>query len=116
MTCHISDVAHCHAEALSAKVPGNQSFLISSHDPSLEWDTAKDFVQKRYPEAVKAGIVPNNGHMETSKVSIDVRKTEKVFNFKHTPYEYQVSDLAEQYLELHEKEEASNGVRGQQNV
>lgn len=111
LTCHIQDVAHCHVQALSGKVAGNQSFLIASHEPGLEWDVAKDFVQKRYPEAVRSGIIPNNGHMPTSKVSIDVAKTEKVFDFKHSPYEAQVDDLVKQYLELHEREGAVNASK-----
>ncbi|KAK3713677.1 hypothetical protein LTR37_008371 [Vermiconidia calcicola] len=106
LTCHIDDVARCHVEALDPKVRGNQGFVIASHQPDLEWDTAKAFVQTRFKEAVQTGVLPNNGHMPTSKVSIDIRKTEETFGFSHIPYESQVYDLVEQYLELHGLDEA----------
>lgn len=110
LTCHINDVAHCHVAALSQKVTGNQSFLIASHELGLEWGSAKTFVQERYPEAVDQSILPNNGHMATSKALIDVGKTEKAFSFKHIPYESQVNDLVEQYLELHSKDKDRNKI------
>ena len=91
LTCHIDDVARCHVGALDPKVPGNQGFLIASHQPDLEWDSAKDFVHRQYPDAVEKGVLANDGHMPTSRVTIDVRKTEEAFGFK--PYPVRVSGL-----------------------
>ena len=105
LTCHIDDVAHCHVAALDPKVSGNQGFLIASYTPHMQWDDAKQFVLQKYPKAVQRRILPNDGHMSTSPVTIDVHKTEEAFDFKHIPYEAQVSDLVEQYLELHDQEQ-----------
>lgn len=105
LTCHIDDVVRCHVLGLDLKVPGDQCYLIScdGSDGKL-WDDAKAFVQTDFPEAVKTGSLPNNGHMPTISTKLDVSKTERVFGFKHKSYAEQVHEVTEQYLALLAKE------------
>lgn len=105
LTCHVDDVVRCHIQALNPMVPGNQCYLISCDgSDGSTWDDAKAIVEQEFPEAVKAGILPNNGHMPSIKTRLDVRKTEEVFGFVHRSYAEQVKEVTAQYLALFERD------------
>lgn len=101
LTCHIDDVVRCHVQGLDPAIPGNQCYLISTDgsDGSV-WDDAKDIVQKRFPAFVQSGVLVNNGSMPAVRTLLDVSKTEAVFGFKHVPFEDQVVEIVDQYLQL----------------
>ena len=98
---HVADVARLHVEALNPKIEGNQSFLaVSEGERGTRWDEAIAVVNKTFPEAVKKGVLPNNGVALTKRTKIDASRTEKVFGFKFQSYEEQVKSAVTQYLGL----------------
>ena len=98
---HVEDVARLHVEALNPKIEGNQSFLaVSEGERGTRWPEAIEIVNRNFPEAVKKGILPNNGTSMTKRTKVDASRTEKVFGFKFQSYEEQVKSVVKQYLSL----------------
>ncbi|KAG0645446.1 Ketoreductase CTB6 [Hyphodiscus hymeniophilus] len=98
---HVADVARLHVDALNPKIDGNQSFLaVSEGERGTRWEEAIAIVNKNFPEAVKKGVLPNNGTAATKRTKVDASRTEKVFGFKFASYEEQVKSAVKQYLEL----------------
>jgi nucleoside-diphosphate-sugar epimerase len=98
---HVADVAKLHVEALDPKIAGGQSFLASSGGiEGTNWSDAIEIVSRNFPEAVKKGVLPNNGTSQTKKTKVDVSRTEEVFGFKFLSYEEQVKSVTRQYLGL----------------
>ncbi|KAE8445973.1 hypothetical protein EG329_012612 [Mollisiaceae sp. DMI_Dod_QoI] len=98
---HVADVARLHVEALDPKIEGNQKFLaVSEGERGTRWEEAIEIVNRNYPEAVKKGILPNNGTASTKRTKVDSSRTEEVFGFKFQSYEEQVKTVVEQYLGL----------------
>jgi nucleoside-diphosphate-sugar epimerase len=98
---HVADVARLHVEALNPKITGGQSFLaVSEGARGTVWEEGIEIVNRNFPEAVKKGILPNNGVAATKKTKLDASRTEKVFGWKFQSYEEQVKSVAKQYLEL----------------
>jgi nucleoside-diphosphate-sugar epimerase len=98
---HVWDVANLHVKALDPTISGNQSFLaVSEGEKGTVWGDAIDIVNRNFPQAVKKGILPNNGHTPTKRTKIDASRTEKVFGFKFLSYEEQVKSVVKQYLTL----------------
>jgi hypothetical protein len=98
---HVADIARLHVDALNPKIEGNQSFLaVSEGERGTRWEEAIDIVNRNYPEAVKKGILPNNGKAATKRTKVDSSRTEKVFGFQFKSYEEQVKSVVEQYLTL----------------
>lgn len=100
---HVDDVAKAHVESLDPRVAGDQAFLLTNKGGDARWDDAKDIVAKHFPEAVKDGLLPNNGSVPHMEVHFDIAKTEDTFG-KLKPFEEVVISVAEHYLELHAKE------------
>ncbi|OQO02525.1 hypothetical protein B0A48_12052 [Cryoendolithus antarcticus] len=102
---HIDDCARIHVEALAPRIEGNQSFMICYDcDSKPQWNDAKGIVEKHFPEAVKAGLLPCRGDVLSVPSILDSKKTVETFgDFKYT-YEDAVFSLVNQYLELCEKE------------
>jgi nucleoside-diphosphate-sugar epimerase len=100
-TIYVNDIARLHVLALDPKIAGNQSFLANSEGlEGTTWGDAIDIVAKHFPEAVKSGVLPNNGSQPTKRTRIDVSKAEKTFGIKFTSYEEQVRTVAKHYLDL----------------
>ena len=98
---HVADIARLHVEALNPKIEGNQSFLaVSEGERGTRWEEAIEIVNRNFPEAVKSGVLPNNGTASTKRTKVDSSRTEKVFGFKFQSYEEQVKSVTKQYLEL----------------
>ncbi|KUJ09721.1 NAD(P)-binding protein [Mollisia scopiformis] len=98
---HVADVARLHVEALNPKIEGNQSFLaVSEGERGTRWEEAIDIVNRNYPQAVKKGVLPNNGTASTKRTKVDASRTEQVFGFKFQGYEEQVKSVVDQYLGL----------------
>ncbi|MCJ1225567.1 hypothetical protein MMC12_002216 [Toensbergia leucococca] len=104
-TVHIDDVAMLHVEALNPKLQGNQDFTANSEGiEGLEWNDVPEIVARKFPEAVKSGILPLGGSQPTLRLKYDASHTEKVFDFKFKGLEEQVTNVAGWYIELVEKE------------
>lgn len=98
---HVTDVARLHVEALDPKIKGGQNFLaVSEGERGTRWEEGIDIVNRNFPEAVKNGILPNNGVAATKITKVDARRTEKVFGFQFQSYEEQVKSVVKQYLGL----------------
>jgi len=98
---HVADIARLHVDALNPKIEGNQSFLaVSEGERGTRWEEAIEIVNRNFPEAVKKGILPNNGKAATKRTKVDSSRTEKVFGFKFQSYEEQVKSVVKQYLTL----------------
>jgi nucleoside-diphosphate-sugar epimerase len=98
---HVDDVAELHLRSLDPKIEGNQSFLaVSEGERGTVWSDAVEVVNRNFPEAVKKGILPNNGLALTKRTKIDASRTERVFGIKFKNYEEQVKSVVEQYLQL----------------
>lgn len=103
---HIDDCARIHVEALDPRIEGCQSFMICYDCFSRpQWNDAKRIVEERFPEAVKAGILPNKGSLESIWTRLESKRTQEVFGFEHD-YQSAVISVVQQYLELHRKEQA----------
>jgi len=88
---HVQDIARLHIESLDPKIEGNQSFLaVSEGERGTRWEEAIEIVSRNFPEAVKKGVLPNNGTAATKRTKVDCTRTEKVFGFKFQSYEEQV--------------------------
>jgi nucleoside-diphosphate-sugar epimerase len=95
----VDDVARLHVEALDPRISGNQSFLaVSGGERGTVWEDAIAIVNRLYPQAVKKGILPNNGKAATKRTRVDASRTEKVFGWKFSSYEEQVKSVVNQYL------------------
>jgi nucleoside-diphosphate-sugar epimerase len=111
-TVHNDDVARLHVEALqTGKIPAG-SYIAQSNTPhgSLDgtrWEDINGIVEKQFPEAIKKGLVSNEGAQEHVAVRVDAAKTEKTFGWKLMGFEEQVKSVVGQYVELVEKEKAS---------
>lgn len=98
---HVADVARLHVESLGPKIEGNQNFLaVSEGERGTRWEDGIDIVNRNFPEAVKKGILPNNGVAATKRTKVDASRTEKVFGFKFQSYEEQVKSVVKHYLGL----------------
>jgi len=102
---HVEDVALAHVRALDPEVPGNQSFVLNATGKEgIEWDDAKEFVKKHFPEAVESGVLKNDGTTPSGKSWIDNSKTVEVLGIRFKSYEDMVVSVVGHYLEILEKE------------
>jgi len=61
-------------------------------------------VQKHFPEAVREGLIPNDGTTVSASIKTDPSKTEKVLGIKPKMFEEMTVDLVGQYIEISKKE------------
>jgi nucleoside-diphosphate-sugar epimerase len=102
-TVHVDDVARVHVGALNPEIPGNTSYVVTSHSsPSTfngnNYDDIRQMVAKNFPEAVAAGTLPGNGRQPFNVLRFDASVTEEKFGFTHLSFEEQVKDVIWQYL------------------
>ena len=64
-------------------------------------------MNKHFPDAVKKGIFPDNLTLGSIVAKLDVSKTEETFGHKHASLEETIVPVFEHYLELLEKENAT---------
>jgi nucleoside-diphosphate-sugar epimerase len=103
---HVDDVALAHVLALDPKIQGNQSFLLaSSGQDNMQWNDAKEFVKKHFPDAVQKGLLPNNGSAPTSSGKADNSKTKQLLGIDLQGYETMVISVIGHYLEVLKMEE-----------
>ncbi len=106
-TVFVDDVAKIEVLALDPKIPGGQSFLVSSGGTyGTTWNDSIDIVKRNFPEAVTTGVLQLDGDQPTKRTKVDSSRTEAVFGFKLADYETQVKSVVTHYLELLEKEKA----------
>ncbi|KAK9430747.1 hypothetical protein V1505DRAFT_370126 [Lipomyces doorenjongii] len=100
-TVYLNDVASLHVRALDPKIPGNQDYPANSGGiDGTTFSDAIDIISKNFPDAVNKGILPNDGTQPTKKLKMDVTKTEKVFGLTFAGLDKQVTEVAQNYLDL----------------
>jgi hypothetical protein len=67
------------------------------------WDDASEIVVRRFPDAVKDGVLPLGGSQATTKVSFNTSKTREVLGFEFKGWEEQVVSAAGWYIEVARK-------------
>jgi hypothetical protein len=137
--CHIDDVAQAHVRALDPEVEGNQSFLLCCTGDegyevcyrcdrkfpttlvttrfgllthafvTFQWEDIKVYTSKHFPQAVESGLLPNSGTFAGFTLKTDPSKIENL-GIKLKSYEDMTVDLIGQYVELLEKEGASERI------
>ena len=101
VTVHVEDVAILHVKALDASVPAGYS--LQAHSMGVEgttWEDALEIVARRFPEAVKSGVLPNDGAAPTKRARIDSSATARLVGLQFRNYEEQVVSVVGHYLEL----------------
>ena len=76
-------------------------------DVDDRFDQVKDIVARHFPEAVERGDLLNNGSTPDVLTTLDISKTQETFGLKLATYEESVVGVIGHYLELLEKEKAS---------
>jgi nucleoside-diphosphate-sugar epimerase len=103
-TVHNEDVARLHVEALRSEIPAG-SYVAHSNNPAgtlngTRWEDTNEIIARLFPDAIKKGLIPNNGVQSSVSIHIDTSKTEKTFGWKFQSYEKQVESVIGHYLEL----------------
>ncbi|KAK9778154.1 putative 3-beta hydroxysteroid dehydrogenase protein [Seiridium cardinale] len=109
---HIDDVVKVHLKALdldSVKTPAegpNTNIDILTFSVLWNYDDINAAVERLFPEQVKQGLLPNQGHFKARPGSIvDTSRAEKVCKIEHWKgLEEQLQSALSQYLELLAKE------------
>lgn len=100
---HLHDVAFLHVKGLDAAVPDGQNLIASSGGVrGIVWGDAIEIVARKFPEAVKNGTLPNNGHAKSKVALVDTTETQKLTGVQFKSYEEQVVSVTEHYLRLME--------------
>lgn len=103
---HVEDIARLHVEALKSSVPAGSYIGASEGLAGTQWEKTNEIVARNFPEAIKKGLIPNDGHFPSLVNHIDASKTEKVFGWKLQNFESQVKSVVGHYIELLEAEKA----------
>ncbi len=103
-TVHVDDVAYTHVKSLDPSIEGNQKFICNSGGvEGSVWEDANDIVGRKFPDAVKEGILPLGGSQATSKIMFDTSRTEKLLGVEFKDWEEQVVSLVGWYIENAQK-------------
>jgi nucleoside-diphosphate-sugar epimerase len=72
VSVHVRDTALAHVKALHSQVPGNQGYLLTSGGLNgTRFEDAMDIVAKAFPDAVKAGVLSNDGKITSVRVKLN---------------------------------------------
>jgi nucleoside-diphosphate-sugar epimerase len=106
VTVHNDDVARLHVEALNPKIPAgsyNANWNADDTVVGTHWEDVNEIIAKTFPEAVKSGLLPNKGGINSFRQRFDSRKTEETFGWKLQSLEEQVKSVVGHYVELSSK-------------
>ncbi|KAK5047330.1 hypothetical protein LTR84_006852 [Exophiala bonariae] len=105
-TVHVEDTALAHVKGLEPHIPSGFFLLTqSAGTEGTTWGDAIEIVNRRFPGAVKAGILPNDGFAPTKHTILDTSETKKLLGYEFKTYEEQVVSVVEHYLQLRGFEE-----------
>lgn len=101
-TVWLEDVAEVHVRATDAtRVPNGQSLVVASEGINgVTWTDGKKIVEKNFPEALKKGLLGNQGWPESAIAKFNVEETERLVGFKFEGFERQIVDVVKQYLHV----------------
>jgi nucleoside-diphosphate-sugar epimerase len=98
---HLDDVVTAHIKALEPTVPANTNLVVNSEGvKGTTWGDAIEIVNRKFPRAVAAGVLPNDGFAPTKHTGIDASETGKMLGIEFKSYEEQVVSVVTHYLEL----------------
>jgi hypothetical protein len=64
------------------------------------WNDAIAVARKYFSDAIRQGILSMDGDHPTKRVLVDNSKTAETLGLKFRPFEYQLKEVLEQYVEL----------------
>ena len=91
------DAARLHVLALDPKIEGNRGYLAAV---DATWEDAHNVLKQKYPKAVADGKLSLDGKQGTLDIISPSTETEEAFQIKLEPFEKQVTEVVDQYLEL----------------
>lgn len=97
---HVDDVARALLAGLDyVKVAEGscQSLLLGV---PADWEGEKAIVAKYFPDAVRSGLLPNNGIQPLLEVDLDGSASEKMLGFTFQSFEEQVKSIVAQYVDM----------------
>jgi nucleoside-diphosphate-sugar epimerase len=101
VSVHVRDTALAHVKALHSQVPGNRGYLLSSGGlKGTRYEDAIHIVAREFPDAVKAGVLSNDGKITSIPLKLNASASEKALGMKYIGFEEQVKDVVAHYLEL----------------
>ncbi|KAI9150464.1 Ketoreductase CTB6 [Paramyrothecium foliicola] len=86
------------AEAMGNTI-GGKSYVFIASSPA-EWESAHGVLRDTYPQAVSDGNVSLNGKQPSTRLRLDVGRTEQIFGIKFKPFHNIVREVVDQYLGL----------------
>lgn len=104
VSVHVEDIVRLHVEALKPSIPAGDYIGSSGGVAGTQWEKTNEIVARAFPEAIKKGIFPNDGHFPSYSTHVDAAPTEKVFGWKFQDFESQVKSVVGHYIELKEAE------------
>lgn len=98
ITTDVRDVAKAQVESLDEeKVKSSTSFVMDVGN--VVFDDVNEIVKRKFPDAVKAGVVSLGGSIPAVSQKVDVSETAKVFGPQRS-FEDMVTSVVGQYIEL----------------
>jgi len=104
VSVHVDDVSRMHVGALdTSKIPAGSYIAHWNPEGSTDgtfWEDVAGFVQKNFPEQIKAGLLNPGPKQGSIRSHFDSTSSEKVFGFKFLDLEEQVKSVVGHYVEL----------------
>jgi nucleoside-diphosphate-sugar epimerase len=106
---HVNDSAEAHVLALNtAKVAGNQSFILSSSgDEDQHWTDIVTIAGERYPELVKDGVFKGKEPWGEVPAKFHTQETVELLGRPLASLENATVSVLDHWVELYKKEQAS---------
>jgi nucleoside-diphosphate-sugar epimerase len=103
---NLHDVASAHVKAVDAKVPGDQSYILStSGEKGDSWDNVFGIVERDYSKEVEAGVFKKDAEAWAAPDGeCDTKKSEDAFGLQFIDFTTTVKEVLDQYLELRSAE------------
>lgn len=100
---HADDLAKMHIDVLKFDTPKYSNF---GGGIQMSFQDQTNIIREHFPQEVANGTFSMDGELPDRPFIFDCSSTEQFFNWKFKSFEEQVKDVAEQYLELLEKEKS----------
>lgn len=101
----LDDCASVHVLALDSKIEGYRGYIVSSNGADgMKWESVNEIVARRFPEAVKDGLLSNDKTIGSFISRCDTSETKQAFGFQHAAFGDAMVPVVKHYLELLDRE------------